>query len=103
MLRDFMKKRLVFLFVLAMFALCQPAFAVVTSTANRQTTLNNVTDYLATVGKSEQDKKEIVKDRREIRREARLKNAARQKKAETRKRMKAQEELIMRKVRAQNN
>jgi hypothetical protein len=103
MLKDVMKKRLVFLFVLAMLALCHPAFAVVSSTANRQTTFNNVTDYLATAGKSEQDKKEIVEERRDSRREARLKSAARQKNVQTRKKMKAQEELIMRKVRAQNN
>jgi hypothetical protein len=103
MLKDAMKKGVVFLFVLAMLALCQPAFAVVSSTANRQTTFNNVTDYLATLGKSEQDAKEIVKERRDIRREARLKSAALLKKAQTRKKMKAQEELIMRKYRAQND
>lgn len=103
MLEGVMKKRSVFLFVLAMLVLCQPAFAVVSATANRQTAFNNVTDYLATLGQSEQDKKVIVKDRRETRREARIKSAARQKKAQTRKKMKAQQELIMRKVRAQNN
>ena len=102
MLKDAMKKRLVFLFVFVLFALCHPAFAD-SSVANRQTVFNNVTDYLAAAGKSEQDRKEIVEERQGIRREARLKSEARQKKAETRKKMKAQEELIMRKVRAQSN
>ena len=73
------------------------------SLANRQSVLNNFTDYLATVGKSNQDKKEILEERHDIRREARLKSEARHKRAETRKRMKEQEEQIMRKVRTQSN
>ncbi len=78
MLKDATKKRSVFLFVFAMLALCSPAFAD-SSVANRQTVFNNVTDYLATVGKSEQDRKEIAEERHDIRRDARLKSAARQK------------------------
>lgn len=73
------------------------------STADRQTVLNNVTDLLATVGKDPQDKKEILKDRRDIRREARLKSEARRKQEDTRKKMKAQEEIILRKVRSNSN
>ncbi len=94
-------KRLIFsvIFVGVMLS-CSPVFAAVPS-AERQTVFNNVTDYLATVGKSQQDKKEILQDRRDIRRETRLKNEARRKQAQTRKRMKAQEQAIMNKVRAQ--
>lgn len=97
-----MKKRWMFFLAFGILALCRPAFAD-SSPANRQTTFNNVTDYLATVGRSEQDKKEIAKERHDIRREARLKSEARQKRVAVRKRMKAQEESIMRKVRTQNN
>ncbi len=81
---------------------CSPVFAGA-STAERQTVFNNVTDYLATVGKSQQDKKEILQDRRDIRRETRLKNEARRKQVQTRKRMKAQEQAIMDKVRTQQH
>lgn len=89
----------VFIFVGLMLS-SSPVFANA-STAERQTVFNNVTDYLATLGKSQQDKKEILQDRRDIRRETRLKNEARRKQTQTRKRMKAQEEAIMNKVRAQ--
>ena len=85
---------------LGMMLCCSPVFAGAPS-AERQTIFNNVTDYLATVGKSQQDKQEILQDRRDIRRETRLKNEARRKQAQTRKRMKAQEQAILNKVRAQ--
>lgn len=39
----------------------------------RQTVFNNVTDYMATIGKSANDKKLIRNERRKIRRNARLK------------------------------
>jgi hypothetical protein len=70
-------------------------------TANRQTPLNNVTDFFATVGKSERDKKDIKQERRTIRRDVRLKEEARRKRLEARKRMKQQQDAIMRKVNAQ--
>ena len=88
--------------IFGMLALCGPAFAD-SSSANNQTIFNNVTDYLATVGRSEQDKKEIVQERHDIRREARIKSEARQKRVEMRRRMKAQEKEIIRKVRTQYN
>lgn len=72
-----------------------------TATANRQTVVNNVTDYVATVGRSGQDQKEILQERRDLRREARIKKQERKKRAEMRKRMKRQEEAIMRKIRTQ--
>jgi hypothetical protein len=68
--------------------------------ANRQTFLNNTTDFFATAGKSEQDKKEIIKERHEIRRDVRLKEEARRKRVETRKRMQQQQEDMMRKINA---
>ena len=96
-----MKKRL-YLMLVSMLML-SPAALADTTTAGRQTVFNDVTDYVATVGRDPQDKKEILKERRDIRREARLKSEARRKREETRKRMKEQQELILRKVRANSN
>ena len=79
--------------------MCVPAFAD-SATANRQTAFNNVTDFVATVGKSEQDKKEILQERRELRHDARLKAEERRKRAAMRQRMREQEQLIMRKIQA---
>lgn len=74
-----------------------------TSTADRQTVFNNITDYLACFGKDEEEKKDILKDRREMRRDVRLKNEGRRKQAQIRKRMKSQEGIIMRKLRSQGH
>lgn len=76
-----------------------PAFAD-SNSANRQTTFNKTTDFLATVGKSPEDKKDILQERRDIRRSTRLKDEERRKRAATRKRMKEQQDIIMRKIHA---
>ena len=87
------------LYIFMMMIVLGPAVQADSSTANRQTVFNNTTDFVATLGQNPQEKKEILKDRREIRREARLKNEARRKREAMRKQMKVQEEIIMRKVR----
>lgn len=73
------------------------------SSANRQTMFNNVTDYFATLGKDPQDKKETIIERKKLRRKARLTEESRKRKASMKAKMKAQEDLIMRKVQAEQN
>ncbi|GEM_PF-4133815 len=84
---------------LSAFLFSCPVFAD-SASANRQTMFNDTTDFLATVGRQTEDKKEILQERRDIRRHARLKDEERRKRAATRKRMKEQEEIIMRKIQA---
>lgn len=84
---------------LSAFLFSCPAFADPAST-KRQTVLNNTTDFLATVGKSPQDKKEILEERREIRQHVRSKDQERRKRAAIHKRMKDQEAAVMRKIQA---
>ena len=86
-------------FFVSILLFSSPAFAD-SASANRQTTFNDTTDYLATVGKSPEDKKDILQERREIRRHARLKDEERRKRAATRQRIKAEQENIMRKIQA---
>jgi hypothetical protein len=89
-------------FLIVFTLLSTPAFADLKS-ANRQTILNDTTDFLSTIGKDGQDKKEILQERREIRRDARLKAEARRKRAETRKRMQQQQDAMMQKINAPSN
>ena len=97
-----MDKKYVVIIMLGVMTLSNPAFAD-PLLADRQSALNNVTDYLTTVGKSQQDKKEILEERHDIRRDARLKSEARHKRAQTRQRMKDQEESILHKIRTPSN
>lgn len=91
--------------ILAILIVCNvmsaPAFAD-SSSVDRQTTFNDLADYLAALGKSGKDRQEILQDRRDIRRETRLKSEERRKQSATRKRMKAQEQAIMQKLQAQS-
>ena len=98
-----MNRRSIVLMMFCLIIFCSPAFAGLNDykPANRQTAFNNVTDYFATVGKSERDKKDILQDRREKRRLQRFKDENRRKKAKTQKLMKAQREAIMLKNNAQ--
>lgn len=98
-----MNRQSILLMMFGFILVCSTAFAGLNDykAANRQTAFNNVTDYIATVGKSEEDKKEIIRDRREKRRLQRFKDENSRKKAETRKLMKAQREAIIRKENAQ--
>ncbi len=51
-------------------------------TVNRQTLLNDITDYFATVGESDLKKASIIKERKDLRRVNRLKKLSRQKSQE---------------------
>jgi hypothetical protein len=97
-----MTRRLLLLSLSALILSSTPAYADYKS-ANRQSALNNTTDFFATVGKSEQDKKDILRERREQRRDIRLKEEARRKRMETRKRMKRQQDAMMQKINAPSN
>jgi hypothetical protein len=92
-----MNKRRFCLSLFLFFALCIPAHADYKS-ANRQTVFNDTTDFFATLGTSGRDKQEVLKERRDLRREARLQDEERRKRAETRKRMKRQQDAIMHKL-----
>ena len=70
--------------------------------ADRQTFLNNVTDTFTTIGKSENEKKQIIKERQAVRREERLRNERRHHDIQTKKQMKQQQKIIMEKVNAVN-
>ncbi len=94
------KRFIILVILIACIVMSAPAFAD-PSSADRQTTFNNLTDYLAAIGKSGKDRQEILQDRRDIRRETRLKSEERRKQSATRKRMKAQEQAIMQKLQAQ--
>jgi hypothetical protein len=96
-----MKKPLLLLLGM-LIMLATPAYANLQS-ANRQTVLNDTTDFIATLGKTGRDKNEILKERRDLRRSARLKAEERRKRAATIKRMKNQQNAIMQKINAPSN
>ena len=70
------------------------------NTVDRQTPLNTITDFFATLGKSPQEVSQIKKDRRADRKQQRLKNQLRRNQAQTRQRMQQQAEDIVRKEQA---
>lgn len=88
---------LVVLFIALLSAFSSNVFAE-SSVADRQTVFNQWTDYIATIGKDEQQKKEIIKDRKHLRRQARLLSESQKKKQLMKSKMKTQEALIMRKI-----
>ena len=57
----------------------QPSRATVPEIVNRQTVLNNITDFFATLGKGESQKRIIVHDRKQARRLERLQSIQRAK------------------------
>ena len=71
--------------------------------ADRQTLINDTTDFLATVGKSDAEKKSIIRKRRQLRRSIRLEEIRKKRDAKTKKRMKQQQKIIMEKIEAKNN
>ena len=75
-----MPQRWIMVIVLSVL-LSLPAFAD-SNPANRQTLFNNATDFLSTVGKPPEIKKAMIKKRRNLRRQARLKAAQDRKNAE---------------------
>jgi len=68
--------------------------------ADRQTFLNNVTDTLAIIGKSGKEKEQVLRERKALRREERLRNQRRKQDIQTKKQMKKQQKVIMEKVKA---
>lgn len=73
------------------------------ASASRQTKFNDLTDYAATFAKTPAERKEIILERQALRREARLQREERKKKMLMRAKMKAQENIILRKIRSQQN
>ncbi|MFA5088748.1 MAG: hypothetical protein WC552_06925 [Candidatus Omnitrophota bacterium] len=70
---------------------------------NRQTVFNDITDFIATVGESAEEAKEIKAERRAERREKRQRAKNRRKKKEMKRRMKEQQRIIMEKINARNS
>ncbi len=69
---------------------------------DRQTMINNVTDFFAAIGKDEEDAEEIVKERKDDRREARIKKKERGRKRAMKRQIKEQQAVIMEKIEAEN-
>lgn len=65
--------------------------------ANQQTWFNSITDSLATVGKTQQDKKDILRLRQDSRRQYRQQKDTLRKRSKTRKTIKKQQAEVMRK------
>lgn len=72
------------------------------SDADRQTFLNNVTDFLTTAGQSPDEKARTIKERKAIRREERLRNLRRKHDQRVQKQLKQQQKDILDKVNAVN-
>ena len=68
---------------------------------DRQTMFNAVTDLFATVGTTGQERKEILKERKSDRRQARFRAQERKRKVRIRNQMKQQEKIMMEKIRAE--
>lgn len=96
--------RLSTIVVLIVLSICSStrAFADAAS-ANRQTPINNITDYFSTLGQDPKEKRETIRQRKKMRRDARVTQEAQKKKKLMKAKMKAQRELIMRKVRTDGN
>ncbi len=97
-----MNRRYVLLSLMMLIMLATPAHADIKS-ANRQTVLNDTTDFFAALGTSGRDRNEILQERRDLRREARLNAEERRKRAATLKRMKSQQNAMMQKINAPSN
>ena len=98
-----MKKTLTVLtlfFLCAMFVSATALYAQNSGSADadRQTILNDVTDFFATLGKSPSETREIVYNRRNARRKARLAKERERQNAQTQRRIKSEQQAIMEKV-----
>ena len=69
---------------------------------DRQTVVNNVTDFFATLGQDKQTATETVKERKQDRREARLREKERAQKRAMKQQLKDQQAIIMEKINAEN-
>ena len=65
---------------------------------NRQTWFNKMSDSMATIGKSEKEKKDIKRERRLLRRQKRIDNAEARRNAKSHRQIKNQQKIIMKKV-----
>jgi len=70
--------------------------------ADRQTLFNNLTDNIATVGKEDWQKRRIVYERKEARRQERLTKERIRRENATKRQMKQQQKIIMKKINAIN-
>jgi hypothetical protein len=91
------------LLCLVMLSLAMPAFAQPTATpqgspSNRVTWFNRLTDSMATMGKSETEKKRLIQRRKEDRSYIRQRKAGYVKEAHTQKNIAKQQKNIMKKV-----
>lgn len=69
--------------------------------AERQTLFNDITDSIATMGASDQEKKEIRRERHNIRKAIRLENLGTKKNKAVKKQMERQNRAIMRRIKEQ--
>ena len=73
-----------------------PSFAAIYP--EKVTAWNKITDFFATVGKPDQKKKEIIKERRQSRSEERIFKSRLEGNKETQKRIRMQNDIIMSKI-----
>lgn len=67
-----LKKKLFFLLVGFIVVLYSPKYGYAQNDVDRQTVFNDLTDYIATVGKEDKKKRNIVRERKIARKNARL-------------------------------
>lgn len=78
----------------------QENFMIAKSNPDKITFWNKITDSIAVVGKSDNEKNEILRHRKELRRKVRLIEDRQQKDVATKKRMIKQQNEIMKKIQA---
>ncbi len=98
------KAQIFFVFLIS-FVLCSSALAASKSRKiapvadpSRQTLFNKTTDFIATAGESPSNKQQILRERRKNRREARVSAQNRKQRAKTQKRLKKEQQVIMKKL-----
>ena len=86
----------IFFLVFLMLVFAAPSFAA--TYPEKVTVWNKITDFFATVGRSDQKKKEIIKERRQSRSEERVFKSRLQETKDTQKKIKKQNAIIMNKI-----
>ena len=71
------------------------------TSADRQTLLNDLSDFFATAGKGEPEKRKVKRERRALRRSIRLENEREKKLGKTQKKIKKQQKNVMDKIEAE--
>jgi len=95
-----MKKIKILVFSFLFLSFCVPLSWASDVIAQRQTFFNSVTDFVSTVGKSPQEAQNIVRKRKELRKERRLQAMETGRNAHGQKKMKKQEAAMMKKINA---